>query len=141
MSADYGTARFKGFAHRAPGDLSDGVSWVHVVWRDTGGEWGGEAFGDFSLEDLTELVQLAGRAWPDAAEVRYVIEARLPGKEWQPLWSAPADEDHAGTGVGEEFAQAAAAGFRVAASPPLEWQLVRRTTVTHDEVLTPEGTP
>ena len=144
MSADYGTARFKGYGHRRPPG-SNSPAYIHVVEKGTGGEFSGEStMGSFDLADLTELVQIAGQAWHDqpAVEVRFVIEARTRGKqEWQPMWSAPADEECAGIGVDEEFAQAAFAGFRAGGSPRLEWRLVLRTTLTADEVLQPEETP
>lgn len=139
MSADYGTARFKGYGHRRPPG-SDSPAYVHVVEKGTGGEFSGEStMGSFDLADLTELVQIAGQAWHDqpAVEVRFVIEARLPGKPWQVMWSALADDYGTGNGVEEDLAQAAFSGFRFA-SGRLEWRLARRTTLTADEILQPE---
>lgn len=131
MSADYGTGRFKAYGHRDP----KGVPYLHVVMRDTGGRFEGEApLGNLTLAEIAELALLAGQAWPagPGVEVRYVIEARRPGKEqWQPMWSALADDD-GDHGVSEHFAGEAYDGF---AHSKLEWRLVRRTTVTADEIL------
>ena len=74
MSADYSTEHFKGWHHRLHGG-----DWIHVAYRNDDGH----ALGDFSREEITELVHLAGQAWPglaedlaDAASARAALEAR-----------------------------------------------------------------
>ena len=136
MSADFRTEHFKGYEHKGS---------VHVVVVPPPDDrWGTEwALGDFSLAEITELAEMAGQAWPSSpgVQVRFEIEVRLPGakviKDWSVVWSAPATE------ADEDFAEATYAGMRGA--PPaegmqaLQWRLVRRTTVTHEEILQPEG--
>jgi hypothetical protein len=139
MSADFRTENYKGYLHHdkyASSPAREERSWIHVTQADHDSDY---AIGDFTLADLAQLVEMAGQAWPGrpGVEVRYVIEARLPGREWQPMWSAPVSEDGSGDGVGEEFAQTALAGFRAGGSARMEWRLVQRTTLTADEVLPP----
>jgi hypothetical protein len=141
MSADCGTEHFKGYLHRHPG----GPDYIHVVMRAGDGPFDGEApLGNLSLAEITELAGLAGQAWPHGpgVEVRYVIECRprdaAPGA-WRAMWSAAAaEEEDSGGGVSEQFAVIAYAGFT---SDPgnLEWRLARRTTLTADEPITPDG--
>jgi hypothetical protein len=134
MSADYGTSRFKGFAQRDGG--------IHVVYRNVDGSTG-HALGTFALEEIGELVQLAGQAWPagPGVEVRYVIEMRRGAGElrrpWTLVWSALADDEQ-DVGVGEEYARDVLKGF-ADGTPASEWRLSRRTIVTADERLDPEA--
>jgi hypothetical protein len=68
MSADYGTKNLKGFHHHR-----DGTEWIHVTYRreDSG------PVGDFSREDIAELVELAEQAWPGLArEMAIAAEVR-----------------------------------------------------------------
>jgi hypothetical protein len=55
VSADYGTEHFRSFHHER-----NGSEWIHVIYRrdDSG------ALGDFSREEIAELVELAEQAWP-----------------------------------------------------------------------------
>lgn len=132
MSADYGTEHFKASGHPAGAGTPGSV---HVVWKDDSES----ALGSFRLTEIAELAELAGRAWPaeDGVEVRYVIETRQPGHyRWRIMWSAVAADDFAGGGVSEEFAVETLDGMRHAL---LEWRLVRRTTLTADEILVPEA--
>ena len=131
MSADFRTEHFKAYLHP-----DRGVPYIHVV-HAVGEEY---PAGDFSLGDVGELVELAGQAWPacPGVKVQFVIEARRPGQRWAVMWSAvAADEDGAEGGVSQEFADATWAGFAGYQPSVLEYRLVRRTTVTADEVLQP----
>lgn len=58
MSADYQTEHLKGFHHQR-----NGSEWIHVTYRreDSG------RLGDFSRDDIAELVELAEQAWPGLA--------------------------------------------------------------------------
>ena len=138
MSADFRTEHFKGYSH----GTGDGA-YIHVVAvapPDKHGWGGGEStLGGFTLGEIGELAEMAGQAWPEAAgvEVRYVIECRLDGgmvaKEWTPVWSALASQ------VDEEFAAITYSGMLGGSvMEAMKWRLVRRTTVTRDEVLQPE---
>jgi hypothetical protein len=146
MSADFRTEHFKGYSH------PDGPEpYIHVMEAAPPGDpWGGEAArGSFSLAEIAELVQMAGQAWAacPGVEVWFVIEARLDGgraaKDWTTVWDAPATpelNDLWDKGVDEEFAQITFAGMLTGSvMEAVQWRLVRRTTVTHDEVLQPEG--
>lgn len=146
MSADFGTEHYKGYLHPVPGSRSGQEPYIHVTQADSGSDY---AIGDFSLPDLSELVQMAGQAWPHGAgvEVQFVIEARRPGRgEWQEVWSAPADEDSDGVAICEEDAKALLEAFSSAQvtreldwQPGLEWRLSRRTVLAAVEVLSPDG--
>jgi hypothetical protein len=64
VSADYGTEHFKSFHHER-----NGSEWIHVIYRrdDSG------ALGDFSREEIIELVELAEQAWPGLLQDLAVI--------------------------------------------------------------------
>lgn len=138
MSADFISAPFKAFLHE-----HSQPPYLHVVMEAGDGPFDGEApLGNFSFADIAALVLLAGQAWPGGpgVTVRYVIECRSPGKDrkWTTVWSCAADDD-ASDGISEkgasgDFAAKTLAAFR--ADKDLEWQLVRRTTLTAD---TPAG--
>jgi hypothetical protein len=127
VSADYRTENLKGYGHLDKG-------YIHVDHLDETD--GHNPVGDFAFGEIAELAQMAAMAWPAApgVEVRYVIEAHRPGQSWAAMWSARvADDDPAGGGVSLEFAEVTFA--ELPKTPPLEWRLVRRTTITHDETL------
>lgn len=85
MSADYGTEHFKGFHHRRHGG-----EWIHVTHRrdDSG------ALGDFSREEIAELVELAEQAWPGLSEELAAAVAARKARELAELadaWEQAAD--------------------------------------------------
>ena len=133
MSADYGTDHFKGYGHldREPG-------YIHVTYKADD-----SALGAFSLADITELVQLAGRAWPDQVEARFEIEARggydgtgTNPHQWKRMWSAKLGVGFPDEADSETFARLAFDGMS-AGGGVMEWRLVRRTVVSAVEILAP----
>lgn len=61
MSADYGNGYYKGYRHERGGNV-----WIHVTHVATPGEFGNgeDPLGEFSREEIIELVELAEQAWP-----------------------------------------------------------------------------
>jgi hypothetical protein len=155
VSADFRTDHLKGYLHPWPGSSPEGHEpYIHVV-HAVDQEY---PLGDFTLAGIAELVQMAGQAWArcPGVVVRYVIETRRrydgtgPNPHpWTIMWRAVAGEDDQ-AGVSEDFARQAFDGMhssqRVLAcfeagalATGLEWRLVRRTSVTSDEILSPDA--
>jgi hypothetical protein len=79
-SADYRTEHFDGYSH-----LHAGPPWIHVAWREDGSPWG-----DYTLDQITELAELAEQAWPglaaslaEAAAARKLEDVPLTAEQTQ----------------------------------------------------------